>query len=145
MNQEKYKELIDNLDLITIQPLFFQSEKLGSYDGKTPLKPMYRHVFREKDPVIIDNEKLVFAPKFEFLLTLDGDDTNKIFHQTSIFEVDFIIKDINIFRGLWKDTDLQELFKNKQLLKTLWPIFRQHVIDGLTRMSLPAIALPFLM
>ena len=145
MKQETYTELINVLDLIKIQQLIFQYERLGDYDGKSTVKQMYRHFYREKDPSIIDNEKLVFAPKFEFLLTYDSDDAKKIFHQVSIFEVAFEIKDFEKFSKLWTDNELQDVFKNKQLLRTVWPIFRQNVIDGLTRMSLPAIALPFLM
>ena len=35
-------------------------------------------------------------------------------------------------------------YQTKQLTKTLWPLFRQQVIDGMSRVGLPYVTLPWL-
>ena len=42
------------------------------------------------------------------------------------------------------DDEIQKFFKEKQLVKTLWPMVRQQVLDGMSRLGLPPIPLPWL-
>ena len=55
-----------------------------------------------------------------------------------------MIIDKEVFDELLKDEEIILYFKDKQILKTLWPIIRQQVLDGLSRLSLPPISLPWI-
>lgn len=138
-----YEELISLLDLKKIQPLVFQCERLGDINiGNGKLETSFSYGYRKDDPVFFDKTSMACAPKFEFFLSNSND--KKIFHQLSIYEFSLSISDFDKFQSLWQDEKLQNLFMKKQIQKTVWPIFRQNVIDGLTRMSLPAISLPWI-
>jgi len=55
-----------------------------------------------------------------------------------------VINNVDEFQSLWNDSDIKKVFTHNQIIKTIWPLFRQNVIDGLTRLSLPAISLPWI-
>ena len=67
-------------------------------------------------------------------------DTEILFHMSGLNGV--LYKDL--FDELWKNEEIMSYFKDKQILKTLWPIVRQQVLDGLSRLSLPPISLPWI-
>ena len=52
-----------------------------------------------------------------------------------MFVVAFRLKDRSSFDRLWADEALRTVFVERQIQRTLWPIFRQHVLDGMTRSS----------
>ena len=67
------------------------------------------------------------------MLVDEKDAENKIFHHISIYEVAFLIKDYEKFSNIWNDTEIQKVFEDKQLLKIIWPIFRQNVLEMFRR------------
>ena len=68
-----------------------------------------------------------------------------IFRQISVFIIGFSITDMPVFEVLWANDELRKVFMEKQIQKTLWPIFRQHAHDGMSRLGMAPVSLPWLM
>jgi len=140
---ERFAGLIRLLTLRTITPTELRSQRLGAPppDG-TELKLESNQALASGDPVAADPDLRVFRPKYEFSVR-QGD--NLLFHQTSIFVVAFSVADLKAFDELWADEDIRKIFTERQLQRTMWPIFRQHVLDGMSRLGMPPVPLPWLM
>ena len=57
----------------------------------------------------------------------------------------FAVKDEASFDQLWSDEGIRKVFTEKQIQRTMWPIFRPQVLDGTTRLGIPAVVLLWLM
>jgi len=68
-----------------------------------------------------------------------------LFQHTSIFVLAFEVTDAAAFEELWVDEALRKVFMEKQLQHTMWPIFRQQVLDGMSRLGMRPVALPWIM
>jgi len=84
----------------------------------------------------------IFRPRYE--LSVSFKETH-IFKQRSGFILGFAITDMSVFEELWADEEVRKVFMEKQIQKTLWPIFRQHAHDGMCRLGIAPIPLPWLM
>jgi len=140
LNKKLY-QLICSLELEEIVPIELHSARLGGELVKNEKTDFdIKLIFAEGDPVVKDNN-LIFRPMYEMLFKQR--DTG-IYKHTSKFAIVFSIKDKSEYGSLWTDTELQELFKGQQINKLLWPLVRQHVIDGMTRLGLPPITLKWI-
>jgi hypothetical protein len=139
----RLSRLLHALQLQEIRPMFLQSEAKGPMPiPGSELKLEWKQQFADGDPLAPGPEVFIFRPKYELLVSFQA---TPIFNQVSTFIVAFQVKDDVIFRELWSDEDLQKVFKENQLQKTLWPIFRQHALDGMSRLGLTPVPLPWLM
>lgn len=139
-----YRDLISIIDLKNIKPLVFSCERLGNIEKhESDIETSISYGCKKDDPVFVENKKMICSPKLEFLLS--SSKNNKIFHQISIYELVFEISDFDKFLQLWGDEKLRDIFMQQQIKKTVWPFFRQNIIDGLTRLCLPPISLPWVM
>ena len=68
-----------------------------------------------------------------------------VFRQVSTFIVAFQAQDAATANELWADEELRKVFMENQLQKTLWPLFRQHVHDGMSRLGMAPVSLPWLL
>ena len=84
----------------------------------------------------------MFRPKYEFTVSFQN---TLFFKQVSVFIIGFSVTDIPTFTELWADEELCKVFKEKQIQKTLWPLFRQHVHDGMSRLGMSPVPLPWIL
>lgn len=64
-------------------------------------------------------------------------------HEATII-IAFSVIDQSAFEKAWENDEARKIFHEKQIMKTLWPILRQQVLDGMTRLGLPGIPLPWI-
>ena len=70
---------------------------------------------------------------------------SRYFRHRADFFLFFELVDAATFWSLWADVELQELFRSRQVSRTLWPFLRQQVLEGMLRLGLQPITLPWLM
>jgi hypothetical protein len=140
---ERLTRLLHTLTLQDIKPMFLQSENLGPMPlPGNELKLEWKQSFATDDPLSPEPDTRIFRPKYEF--TVNFQDA-PIFKQISVFIIGFAVTDAATFTELWADEELCKVFKEKQIQKTLWPLFRQHAHDGMSRLGLSPVPLPWLM
>jgi hypothetical protein len=141
--QKIYTDFIKTIALGNIQPVRIEFERNGDIPAEAKeMQISWNMKLKKDDPVITDKTRLLFSPLYEILVKYQ--DLPVYTHRT-IFKVSFSIADEGKFTELWADKELQLVFKNQQLVKTLWPIIRQQVLDGMSRMVLPPVTLPFIL
>lgn len=139
---DKLTRLLHTLALQEIKPMLLRSEALGQMPPPgSELKLEWKQSFANGDPLAPIPETRVFRPKYEFIVSFQG---APIFKQDSVFIVGFEVSDIPAFSELWADGELSKIFMEKQIQKTLWPLFRQHTQDGMSRLGLSPVPLPWL-
>lgn len=142
MNTELFQNLIKSLSLSLIQPTKIDFERLGEISaGESNIQITWKMIYPKDSPFRIENNVLHLAPLFEVTLSCKN---QPVYTHKSIFVLLMNITDAETFENLWKDEEIQKYFREKQVLKTLWPIVRQQVLDGMTRLALPPIALPWI-
>lgn len=141
--EERFARLIKSLNLREISPVELHSLRLGVLPpGGQELRLEWNQAFADGDPVSPSPEMRVFRPKCEFFVK-HGE--NVLFHHVSKFILAFSLVDAAAFHELWAEEDLRKAFMEKQIQHTLWPIFRQHAHDGMSRLGMQPIPLPWLM
>lgn len=142
MNTENFQNLVKSLSLSVIQPQKIEFERLGEIPaGETNIQISWKMIYPRDVPYKIDDNVLKVSPLFEITLACKNE---PVYSHKSFFVLLMNIIDNETFGSLWKNEEIQKFFREKQILKTLWPIVRQQVLDGLSRLSLPAVSLPWL-
>ena len=143
MNNELFTEFITSISLSTIQPTKIDIECLGEIPvgTETPLQISWKMMYPNETPFKIVDNILQLSPLFDISLSYNN---QTIYSHKSIFQVLITINAKEKFEELWNKEEIRTYFKDKQILKTLWPIVRQQVLDGLSRLSLPPISLPWI-
>jgi len=140
---ERLRRLLGTLSLQDISIMRLHSERLGDLPPQNiEVHLEWKQILADGDPFAINPETRVFRPKYE--LTIKQGE-NLFFRQTSVFVMAFSLKDAALFDEFWTDEELRKIFIEKQLRRINWPLFRQHVHDGMSRLGMPPIALPLLM
>ena len=140
---ERFTRLIKSLSLSDIRPMELLSQRLGDLPPQgQEVQMQWNQAFADGDPVEVSPAVRVFRPKYEFSVKLGEND---IFHQVSKFVLVFSVTDTTTFKELWTDEELRKIFMEKQIQKTIWPTFRQHVLDGMSRLGMQPIPLPWMM
>lgn len=143
MNTKNFYKLVKSLSLSVIQPTKIDFERLGEIPAdENNIQISWRMIYPKDVPFKIENDVLNLSPLFEVTLSCKN---TPVYSHKSIFILLINIIDKEGFDNLWKDEEMQKFFREKQVLKTLWPIVRQQVLDGMTRLALPPVALPWLM
>lgn len=143
MNKELFEKFINTISLSTIQPTKIDIECFGEIPAgeKVPLQISWKMMYPKEESFKIVDNIFQLAPMFDVFISYE----NKIIYsQKSIFQILITINDKDKFEELWNNEEIRTYFKDKQILKTLWPIVRQQVLDGLSRLSLPPISLPWI-
>jgi hypothetical protein len=139
---ERFGQLVRSLSLREIRPMDVRSQRLGDpppSGGEVQIE--WKQAYADDDPVEIAPDVRLFRPKYEFMLRHGG---IEYFHQTSIFLLVFQVVDAAAYSELWADEELRKVFRERQLQHTMWPIFRQHALSGMSTVGLQAIPLPWL-
>ena len=140
---DRLTRLLHAIVLQDIKPMLLSSEALGPMPPPgSELKLEWKQSFANGDPLAPTPETRVFRPKYEF--TVSFQDT-LIFRQVSVFVIGFGVTDVPTFTELWADEELCKVFKEKQIQKTLWPLFRQHAHDGMSRLGMSPVPLPWIL
>ncbi|MCX7026027.1 MAG: hypothetical protein NT061_00755 [Spirochaetes bacterium] len=140
---ESLVKLLKSISLQEIKPITFHSDTLGQMPvAGSQLQLAWNQSLAEGDPVSASEDTKVFRPKYNFNVSFQD---TIIFTQESVFVLVFHVNDQATFDELWADEELRKVFVEKQLLKTMWPLFRQHVQDGMCRLGMSPVALPWLL
>jgi len=143
MNTELFQNLLKSLSLSIIQPTKIDFERLGEIPvGETNIQINWKMIYPRDEPFVIENNVLKLVPLFEVTISCKN---QLVYSHKSIFVLLMNILNKEEFDSSWKDEEVQKFFIEKQVLKTLWPIVRQQVLDGMTRLALPPVSLPWLM
>jgi hypothetical protein len=136
----KFLKLIKSLKLQKIQPISIHSDLLGDMsNSESELNLSFTQAFHNDDPIMDKSEILLFRPKYELNISFKD---KPLFKQVSLFLVFFDKPEV--FLESWKDEELKKIFKEKQIQKILWPFFRQNVHDGMSRLGIMPITLPWI-
>ena len=140
---ERFTRLIALLELHDIKAMDIHSSRVGNppaQDAQVQLE--WKHAIADGDPVAAGPGVRVFRPRYELAVSYGG---VEYFRHTSVFILAFAVKDEAVFDQLWSDQGLRKVFTERQIQRTMWPIFRQQVLDGTTRLGIPGVVLPWLM
>ncbi len=139
---QRYSRLIKSLALREIRPVDLHSECRGNLPPVgSQVQLSWTQALAEGDPLEPEPAVRIFRPRFEFFAK-QGE--TAIFHQTSVFVVACAVIDASAFGELWAEPEIRSIFMEKQLRRTLWPLFRQHVHDGMSRLGMSPLPLPWL-
>ena len=139
-----FRGLISGMQLLQIQPVSIHSEKGASGvtpPGNTELKLGWNQAFAEDDPIKGGEDQIIIRPRYEFTATVGGE---PFFSHISIFVLLFGIQNREAVDTALGSAAVKKLFFEKQIMKTMWPILRQQVLDGMSRLGLPAVPLPWI-
>lgn len=144
MDKELFAKFIQSISISTIQPTKIDVECLGAipFVEQASLQISWKMMYPKEQAFKIVDNIMQLAPMFEISLSYEN---QTIYSHKSIFQVMITITEKDKFEELWNNEEVRTYFKDKQILKTLWPIVRQQVLDGLSRLSLPPISLPWIM
>jgi hypothetical protein len=138
----RLSELIQSLELKQIAPMEMSSRRLGDSPTQgSEIQLEWKQALADGDPVATTSGARVFRPKYDLTVKYGG---SPFFQQTSVFIVAFNLKDKNSFDRLWAEEGLREVFIERQIRRTMWPIFRQHVLDGMSRLAMAPVTLPWI-
>lgn len=148
MNEDKktaLQELNSSLQIRSIQfldvhstrlSMSFQQENLG-----TEATIGWSQQFADNDPMRLEDGSLVFRPKYTFNVKVTE---KSIFEATMIAGLLFSVEKKELFEKCWADESLKKLFLEKQIMRLMWTILRQQLMDCMSRHSLPPIPLPWI-
>jgi hypothetical protein len=140
---DRLTRFLHALSLQDIKPMLLNSETLGQMPiPGSELKLEWKQAFADGDPLPATPETRIFRPRYEFTVSFQD---ALIFKQVSGFIIAFKVTDQVTFDELWADEQLRKVFMEKQIQRTLWPLFRQHVHDGMSRLGMLPVPLPWLM
>jgi len=139
--KQAFNDLIRSISLFEIVTISLASRRFGNPISDAELNVTWKQALADGDPQKSEDGHIVFRFKFE---TEIRQRDHRIFEHVSEFALTFTLEDESIFDTLWQDSEIQKIFLGEQVTHTVWPIFRQHIIDGMTRLSLKPITLPWL-
>lgn len=140
---ERLTRLLASMKLQDIKPMSIHSDLLGEMPSpNSEIKLGWNQTFADGDPVMVNGETRIFRPRYEITVSFQE---IPIFRQVSVFFIVFHITDITAFEEFWKDDEVRKVFQENQIQKTMWPFLRQHVHDGMSRLGITALPLPWIL
>lgn len=140
--KERLHELLQSLKLREISPMKLDSERLGPLpQSDKEMNVRWKQTFANDDPAAPEECIRVFRPRYEFE---SAQDDQLFFKQESVFIIVLEIIDKKTFDAAWQDEEVRKVFMERQIQHTTWPIFRQQVQDGMSRLGIQPVTLPWL-
>jgi hypothetical protein len=140
---EDFRRFISTLSLQDISIMQLHSERSGGLPPQNiEVQLEWKQTLADGDPFAMSPDTRVFRPKYELTIKQSG---ILFFRQISVFFMAFSIKDTAVFDESWANEELKKVFTEKQLRRINWPLLRQQVHDGMSRLGMTPIALPLLM
>jgi hypothetical protein len=141
--KDQVRVLLQSVKLREIVPLRLVSERLGPLPQPGgEMKVEWTQTFANDDPVIPEGTIRIFRPRYEFFAVQSE---KVLYKQESTFMIVFEIVDSTIFESVWKMEEVKKIFLERQIQHTVWPIFRQQVQDGMSRLGMQPVTLPWLL
>lgn len=139
-----FTRLISSIKLKEIIQIAIESRRFGDPPGEAggALNMEWNQAVGKDDPVKFSEISIQFRIRYEFKISFGG---NPLFRHIAEFSMFFELMDAATFWSLWADEELQDIFRNRQVLRVLWPFLRQQIHDGMLRLALPPVALPLFM
>jgi hypothetical protein len=105
------------------------------------IKINWNQIFASDDQILQNPSTLLLRPKYTVAMFMGEKELYS--HEATII-IAFSVIDQSAFEKAWENDEARKIFHEKQIMKTLWPILRQQVLDGMTRLGLPGIPLPWI-
>lgn len=136
-----FSSLMHSISLADIAVVGLTSKKTGNPVTGEEVKLNWSQSLADGSPEKLPNSLLLFRLKY------DADVVQKdasVFVHSSEFGVAFKLDDEEAFDSCWANQELHQVFLNQQMTTTVWPVFRQNVLDGMSRLGMKPITLPWL-
>jgi hypothetical protein len=127
----QFQDIHSKRNSIGFQPEVFGNDAVISWNQQ----------FADDDPVINEDGSLIFRPKYFFSIK-NGEKV--VFEVTMIAALLFSIEDKDAFEKNWAKEEIKKLFLEKQIMRLMWTILRQQLMDCMSRHSLQPIPLPWI-
>lgn len=147
MSEDIQKSLQELNTSLQIRSVLFQdvhSKRISiSFKSETCADSVlsWNQQFADNDPLVQEDGSLIFRPRYTFVIK-NGE--NIIFEATMIAALQFSIEDKRVFDRNWAKEDVKKLFLEKQILRLMWTILRQQLMDCMSRHSMQPIPLPWI-
>ncbi len=144
--KSKFQTLLTALRLAGIETLQIHMDRGVSIEPvkdskEKEVKISWNQSFRKDDPLISESNRILFRPKYDLLVALDE---QVLYKHRTMFAILFEIKVRTDFDDCWASEEVRQAFQEKQITRTLWPFLRQQVADGMTRLGMPSVVLPWI-
>ncbi len=149
LSKEKYDIFLDfnnNLNLLQLDvfKVNFEKKHVGEISIDQKINITWGYAIADNDPLVITDDKedrFIVRPKIDLNCELNG----KIFYKHSTaYSLAFNIHSMDQFESIKNDKDLWTAFLDNNLMKTIWPFFRQQVFNGMNSLCLKPVTLPFI-
>ena len=148
MKEQVQKNLQELVRALQIQSIQFTEIHSKIFPPSSPPENLEKDVnlcwnqqFADEDPVKISDTELVFRPKYVFQVKNKED---IVFEATMISALIFSVENKDSFEKCWKDEETRKFFLEKQIVRLMWTILRQQLMDCMNRHSFPPIPLPWI-
>jgi hypothetical protein len=144
--QQGLQELISSLQIRNVQfqdihsrrmMISFQPESLTSGSSLN-----WNQQFADDDPLTLDDGSLVFRPKYSFTVK-NGEAV--IFEATMICALRFSVENRDFYEKGWANEEVRKVFLEKQIMRLMWTILRQQLMDCMNRHSMTPVPLPWIL
>ncbi len=136
-----YENFLKSFELVGIDPFFLSSRKIQAEKADTKIEINWQQSLADGDPEQLEEQILLFRFKVEAIAVQED---SPFFQQTSEFALKFKANDFGLYESVMANPVLKKSFLHNQLTMTIWPIFRQQTLDGMSRVGLKTITLPWL-
>ena len=143
--QEAFSKLIRAVQLKDIQLIEVHSSR--STIGVEPepkegeIELSWSQQFADDDPMRPEDAVVIFRPKYEVSFKKSGEE---YFHVSLVIAIQLSLINKDDFNSSFENESVRKIFLETQIVKTMWPILRQQVLDIMSRHSLKPIPLPWM-
>lgn len=143
--QKDLQELNSSIQIRSIQfqdvhsrrtTISFQPESFAAGSGIS-----WNQQFADNDPLSLEDSSLVFRPKYSF--TVKNGET-VIFEATMICALLFSVEKKDLYERHWAKEEVRKVFLEKQIMRLMWTILRQQLMDCMSRHSISPVPLPWI-
>lgn len=148
MNEQTQKDLQELNSSIQIRSIQFQdvhsrrtmiSFQPENFTAKAAIS--WNQQFADNDPLTLEDGSLVFRPKYSFTVK-NGEAV--IFEATMICALLFSVEKKDLYERHWANEEVRKVFLEKQIMRLMWTILRQQLMDCMSRHSMPPVPLPWI-
>jgi hypothetical protein len=138
-----FRSLIENLQLRGIQPFSINYQRLGNLEApNAEVQIKWEQAFRTDDPTAAGDNVIAFHPRYRVEVEHAG---VPVFEMTVVFELAFLVKEKVAYTTAWSEQAVRKAFYERQLVTTMLPFIRQLAVDGLTRVGLQSVVIPWVL
>jgi hypothetical protein len=139
-----FDRLLGSLKLLDIKQVALYSRRLGDSTATTGVEPSIeiKQAQGKEDPIKLQDQKILFRTRFDVKASNTG---TAYFEHFSEYFMTFELVDSEAYTELWQDSEIRTVFLERQVKRTLWPLLRERVLDGMLRVGLQPVTLPWIL